>query len=59
MLLRPKIRLGSMFLSLSLLPLAAQDRAAKNTVVIDDDGTVQVPAQVVPMSGFLRRFSIP
>jgi hypothetical protein len=53
MLLRWKIRLGSMFLSLGLLPLVAQDRAAKNAVVIDDDGTVHVPAQTVPMSGFL------
>ena len=53
MLLRWKLRLGSMFLGLSLLPLAAQEPDAKNTVVIDDDGTVHVPAQVVPMSGFL------
>ncbi|MGB6942482.1 MAG: alpha/beta hydrolase, partial [Bryobacteraceae bacterium] len=53
MLLRWKLWLGSMFLGLSLLPLAAQEPDAKNTVVIDDDGTVHVPAQVVPMSGFL------
>src|SRR5579862_1643979 len=53
MLLRCKILLGSMFLGLSLLPLMAQERAAKNAVVIDDDGTVHIPAQAVPMSGFL------
>jgi acetyl esterase/lipase len=42
-----------MSLSLSLLPLWAQERAAQKTVVVDDDGTVHVPAQAVPMSGFL------
>ena len=51
--MRLRIRFGLIFLSLSLLPLGAQERAAKNTVVIDDDGTVHVPAQAVPMSGFL------
>jgi hypothetical protein len=51
--MRLKFQLGLTFLSLCLPPLAAQQRAAKNTVVVDDDGTVHVPAQAVPMSGFL------
>ncbi len=51
--MRLKFQLGLIFLSLCLLPLAAQQRAAKNTVVVDDDGTVHVPAQAVPMSSFL------
>ncbi len=53
--MRLKFQSGLTFLSVCLLPLAAQERAAKNAVVIDDDGTVHVPAQAVPMSGFLSK----
>jgi len=39
----------------ALLPAYSQGQAPPrtNNVVIDDDGTVHVPAQAVPMSGFL------
>jgi acetyl esterase/lipase len=37
-----------------MAPLYSQGRApARNNVVVDDDGTVHVPSQTVPMSGFL------
>jgi len=43
-----------LLLSASLLPVAGQDqRPSQNDVVIDNDGTVHVPAQAVPMSSFL------
>jgi epsilon-lactone hydrolase len=41
------------FFSILLMPLAAQDPAARKSVVVDGDGTVHVPAQAVPMSSFL------
>jgi hypothetical protein len=53
-----KVRLlaGAMIVvGASLLPAYAQGQAPSrpNNVVVDDDGTVHVPAQTVPMSGFL------
>ncbi|HEX5230221.1 MAG TPA: alpha/beta hydrolase [Bryobacteraceae bacterium] len=39
--------------ALCFLPLAAQEHAARNPVVVDNDGTVHVPAQAVPLSDFL------
>lgn len=39
-----------------MAPLYSQGRApARNNVVVDDDGTVHVPAQTVPMSGSSAR----
>ena len=49
-ILRSMILIGA-----ALLPIASQGQApsGNNKVVVDDDGTVHMPAQAVPMSGFL------
>lgn len=54
--MRLRILLGSMILiGAALLPIASQGQApsGNNKVVVDNDGTVHMPAQAVPMSGFL------
>ncbi len=48
-----RLKIGLCAAFLSLMPLAAQQRSARESVVVDDDGTVHVPSQAVPMSGFL------
>jgi len=46
-------RITPCLMFLSLLPLAAQQQRARKSVIVDDDGTVHVPAQAVPMSSYL------
>ena len=48
-----KLKICFCWMFLGLLPLAAQQRSGRKTVVVDDDGTVHVPASAVPVSGFL------
>lgn len=50
-----RILLSSAFLiGTAFLPVVSRGQApSNNKVVIDDDGTVHIPAQAVPMSGFL------
>jgi acetyl esterase/lipase len=45
--------LGFVVLIAGSLTAAFSQAPARNPVVIDDDGTVHVPAEAVPMSGFL------
>jgi acetyl esterase/lipase len=46
---------STIFVAAAILPICSQGQApgGNNKVVVDDDGTVHVPAQDVPMSGFL------
>ena len=49
-----KLLTSIIFIGAGLAPLYSQEPAhARNNVVVDDDGTVHVPAQTVPMSSFL------
>ncbi len=49
-----KLLTSIIFIGAGLAPLYSQEPArARNNVVVDDDGTVHVPAQAVPMSSFL------
>ena len=49
-----KLLTSIIFIAAGVAPLYSQERAhARNKVVVDDDGTVHVPAQTVPMSSFL------
>ena len=51
--MRLRILLGAL-VGTALIPIQSQGQAARNNnVVVDDDGTVHVPAQAVPMSSFL------
>ena len=53
--MKKQILAGAIILAAAFLPVYAQGQAPSrpNNVVVDDDGTVHVPAQTVPMSGFL------
>jgi len=52
--MRLRILLGAL-VGTALIPIQSQGQAParNNNVVVDDDGTVHVPAQAVPMSSFL------
>ena len=51
--MRLRMPFGWMLLVLSAVSAAAQQQESRKPVVVDTDGTVHVPAQAVPMSGFL------
>ena len=51
---RSALFLLCLVLGMMLAPAVAQQRARQvSSVVVDDDGTVHVPAMAVPMSSFL------